>query len=276
MSSDSAGKSLEVTGGRIAYDVAGHGSDIVLLHHGIVDRRVWDREFPLLSKGHHVVRYDLRGFGQSSSATATFSHVQDLATLLEDLRMARALVVGPSVGGKIAIDFALAHPKLVGGLVLIAPAFSGMDYPLFPDGKEALAEDDRRSGEIQRAWQEGRAEEAVDGLRHLWGAALEGPQLELFRTMVRENAQEIFTDVTGQHEKRIGPPAAGRLTEIGVPTFVAVGDRDNPACEHFGKYVAKGVRGARYVSVPGADHLLNLSQPQAFDSLVRDAVGVRR
>jgi pimeloyl-ACP methyl ester carboxylesterase len=263
---------LEVEHGQIAYDMAGEGLPIVLLHQAIADRRVWDREIGTLSRTNRVVRYDLRGFGESSPSTEPFSHVRDLKALIQHLRLDRPLVVGPSAGGKIAIDYALAFPEAVGGLILIAPGFSGMDYPMFPEGKEALAEDDRRSQEIQRAWKEGRAEDAVEGLRELWGAALEGPALELFRTMVRDNAQEVFAEVTGQHERPFGPPAADRLSTITVPTWVVVGTRDNPASPHIARYVAKEVPGAMYLEVPQADHLLNLSRPDAFDGLVREAL----
>src|SRR5208282_398021 len=119
---------LEVPGGKMAYEEGGRGRPVVLLHEGIADRRMWNREFALLARDHRVVRYDLRGYGSSAPATSKYSPVRDLVALLDHLRVARPLIVGPSMGGKIALDLTLAYPERVGALLLIAPGYSGMDY----------------------------------------------------------------------------------------------------------------------------------------------------
>jgi 3-oxoadipate enol-lactonase len=258
---------LEVQGGKIAYEAEGRGSPIVLLHEGIADRRMWNREFALLARGHHVARYDLRGYGNSPPATAEFSPVQDLAALIDHLSMERPLIVGPSVGGKIALDLALAHPDKVGGLLLVAPAYSGMDYDHVPGGKSTFERDERLSKAAADAWSAGHLEEATEQLRQLWASALTGSELDLFRAMVRDNAKEVFEERSGQHERRgTGPPAAVRLNEIRSPTRILVGDLDNPAMPHCANFLARGIAGATVQLVPGADHLLNLSAPKAFDA----------
>ncbi|MCI4317726.1 MAG: alpha/beta hydrolase, partial [Thermoplasmata archaeon] len=124
MSDSVVSKTLEVAGGTLSYEEAGRGRPIVLLHEGIADRRMWNREFPLLARSHHVVRYDFRGYGGSPPASSKFSPVRDLSTLLDSLHMTRPLIVGPSMGGKIALDLALAFPDRVGALLLIAPGYS--------------------------------------------------------------------------------------------------------------------------------------------------------
>jgi pimeloyl-ACP methyl ester carboxylesterase len=263
-----AAKNLEVSGGRIAYEVAGEGSSVVLLHEGIADRRMWDREFPLLGRDHHVVRYDLRGYGGSPSATSGYAPVDDLVALLDHLRMERPLIVGPSMGGKIALDSTLAHPDRVGGLLLIAPGYSGMDYDQFPGGKATFELDELLSKAAADAWTAGHLEEATEHLRQLWASSLTESALELFRAMVRDNAEEIFEERSGRLETRAGEPAAGRLKEIRVPTRILVGDRDNPAMPHCANFLARGIAGASVTLVPGADHLLNLSRPDAFDAAV--------
>jgi len=268
MTAPSAPKTLAVRGGEIAYEAAGRGPPIVLLHEGIADRRMWNREFPLLARDHQVARYDLRGYGGSTPATSGFSSVQDLAALIGELRLERPLIVGPSMGGRIALDLALAAPEKVGGLLLIAPGYSGMDYDHVPGGKATFERDETLSKAAADAWAAGNLEGATEHLRDLWASALQGSQLELFRTMVRENAKEVFEDRSAQHEAREGAPAAGRLGEVRAPTLVLVGDRDNPAMPHLAKYLGSGIPGAEVEVVPGADHLLNLSRPDAFDAAV--------
>lgn len=268
MSAPNAPQYLEVPGGTIAYEERGQGSPIVLLHEGIADRRMWDREFPLLAREHRVVRYDLRGFGGSPPARSAYSAVRDLEALLEHLRLERPLLVGPSMGGRIALDLALAAPGRIGGLLLIAPGYSGMDYDHVPGGKATFERDERLSKAAADAWAAGNLEQATEHLRELWASALTGPALDHFRTMVRENASEVFADRSGQHEERVGAPAAGRLPEVRVPTLILVGDRDNPAMPHAANYLARGIPGAEVRLVPGADHLLNLSKPEAFDAAI--------
>jgi 3-oxoadipate enol-lactonase len=259
-------RTLDVPGGKIAYEETGRGRPIVLLHEGIADRRMWNREFSLLGRQHRVVRYDLRGYGNTPPATSKYSPVRDLVALLDHLALKRPVIVGPSMGGKIALDVTLAHPEKVGALLLVAPGYSGMDYDQVPGGKATFERDETLSKAAAVAWGAGDLEEATELLRQLWASALTGTDLELFRTMVRDNAKEIFEETSGQHETRDGAPAAGRLNEIHTPTRILVGDRDNPAMPHCANFLARGIAGAQVQLVPGADHLLNLSRPDAFDT----------
>jgi len=265
-------KTLEVPSGKISYEEAGRGRPIVLLHEGIADRRMWNREFPLLARGHHVVRYDLRGYGGSTPATSEYSPVRDLVALLDRLDWTRTLIVGPSVGGKIALDLTLAFPERVEALLLVAPGYSGMDYDHVPGGKATFERDERLSQAAAAAWAGGKLEEATEHLRDLWASSLTGGALALFQTMVRENAKEVFEERSGRFETREGEPAAARLKEIQVPTRILVGDRDNPAMPHCANFLARGIAGAQVQLVPGADHLLNLSRPDAFDAALREFV----
>ncbi len=272
MSDSIVPKALDVPGGKIAYDVGGSGPPIVLLHEGIADRRMWDREFARLRRGHRVVRYDLRGYGGSAPATSEYSPVRDLVALLEHLDLARPLIVGPSVGGKIALDLTLAFPDRVGALLLIAPGYSGMDYDHVPGGKATFERDETLSKAASDAWAAGKLDEATEHLRQLWASSLTGRALDLFRTMVRDNAKEVFEERSGRYETREGAPAAARLAEIRVPTRILVGDQDNPAMPHCANFLARGIAGAKVQLVPGADHLLNLSRPEAFDAELRGFV----
>lgn len=266
------GKSLTVPGGSIGYEDAGRGPPVILLHEGIADHRMWDREFALLSRSSRVIRYDLRGYGRTPPATAEYSSVEDLLSLVDHLRVTRPVLVGPSMGGRIAIDFALAHPDRVGALLLIAPGYSGMDYDHVPGGKATFERDETLSKAAVDAWTAGHLDEATEHLRELWASAVSGPALDLFRTMVRDNAKEVFEDRSAQFERRNAAAAAGRLGEIRAPTHLLVGDRDNPAMPHLARYLARGIAGSRLDIVPGADHLLNLSAPKAFDAAVAEAI----
>src|SRR5438552_11915748 len=82
---------LPVNGAKLAYEVAGHGPSIVLIHAGVADMSMWDEPFHELSKRYQVVRYDMRGFGDSKTEAVEFSNRQDLLSLMDHLKIDRAI-----------------------------------------------------------------------------------------------------------------------------------------------------------------------------------------
>jgi pimeloyl-ACP methyl ester carboxylesterase len=116
---------VTVPGSSLFYESAGTGRPVILLHGGNLDRRMWDAEFDALRAAHRVIRYDARGYGRSGPADTAFSAHHDLLALMDTLQLSRASLVGLSMGGRIAMDFALSHPDRVDRLVLVAPGISG-------------------------------------------------------------------------------------------------------------------------------------------------------
>jgi len=114
--------------GELTYHRRGEGPAVVLLHGGGLGGVTWDRQFDLLARDHTVVRYDARGHGGSSPVTGPFAHHEDLRDLLDGLDLDRPTLVGLSMGARTAIDFAVAHPDRVAGLVLVGPGVSGMEF----------------------------------------------------------------------------------------------------------------------------------------------------
>src|SRR6266700_3805147 len=94
-------------GGRLYWEEAGEGPPVVLIHAGLWDRRIWDEQMEPFAAAHRVVRYDLRGFGRSSPLERPFSARRDLADLLDALAIEGTALVGCSIGGGLAVDFAL-------------------------------------------------------------------------------------------------------------------------------------------------------------------------
>jgi pimeloyl-ACP methyl ester carboxylesterase len=148
---------------------------------------------------------------------------------------------------------------------LAAPGLSGGVLPPYsPEERAAFEFDEARSREVAEAWSKGDRELAVDRLRRLWCAALEGRALEHFRTMVGENLSEVFDNRSMKFAVDV-PAAEPRLPDLQVPTTILVGDRDNPSSWPFARRIERSVPRSRLVSIPRADHLINLSEPAAFD-----------
>ena len=265
---------VEFDGGGLAWESAGEGPDVVFLHPGLWDGRVWDEQFGVFSRSYRVLRYDFRGYGRSSGPESgrPYSHVEDVAAVMDAAGVERAALIGNSLGGRVAVDFALTHPVRVSALVLASPALSGFEGT--PDEEaawEAAFADEER--QIEEAVTAGDIERAQDlRLRWLWAPlGTDDAAGSRIRRIALENLQELTMDESG--EIAIDPPAAGRLGEIEVPTLVLPADHDPPWQERMCIEIVEGIRGARLVRIPETDHVIPLRRPQEFNRVVLDYLG---
>src|SRR5205085_2845140 len=106
------------------------------------DRRMWDEQMTALAGRYHVIRYDQRGFGKSGEPDVPYSPVADLNAVLDHAGADRAALVGCSLGGSIAIEYTLAHPGRVTGLVLVSASLSGLPFEPVPAYFAALRSGD--------------------------------------------------------------------------------------------------------------------------------------
>jgi 3-oxoadipate enol-lactonase len=259
---------LEVPGGRLWYEVAGSGPAVVLIHAGVADSSMWDEQFGVFAERYRVIRYDTRGFGRSPTEDVSFSNRDDLRRVLEHLAVDRAALVGVSRAGQIAIDATLEFPELVSALVPVAAGLSGYDYGDPTDTEMALinsmeaaleARDFAQLAELDvRLWADGPGEPAGRAPEHV---------RDRVRRMCLHNYRTHA--VEGQPQP-LDPPAAGRLSELRVPTLVIVGDRDTSDTIAVADYLATHIPGARKVVFENAAHMLSMEQPERFNQVVLD------
>src|ERR1035437_11119489 len=123
------GPFVEVEGSKLYYEECGTGPEaVVLIHDGIAHSAVWDDVWPDFCKKFHTIRYDRRGYGRTPASTTWYAEVEDLASLLHQRRVSRAVLVGSSHGGELSIDFTLRYPTVVEQLVLVGAVVSGLPY----------------------------------------------------------------------------------------------------------------------------------------------------
>ncbi len=259
-----------VSGGRLYYEVAGklHDPKVVLIHAGFLDRRMWDEQFELFPKeGFRVLRYDMRGLGKSDKPTAAYDDAVDLKQLLDHLGISdKVSVAGVSNGGSTAIDFALAYPERLKRLILIAPTVNGYE---FADAHEEnlWKSIDKDSQEQERAVKENRLADAVDIQIKIVASALKGAIREKAFQVAMDNSQNFVKPVYEMQVKK-DPPAFKRLSEIKTPTLLIWGDMDFPGQISLAERVNSLIPGSKRILIHGADHLVNLSQPTAFNRIV--------
>jgi pimeloyl-ACP methyl ester carboxylesterase len=252
-----------LNGTQVYYEIAGSGPPLVLVHAGIADSRMWDEQFAVLARDFTVVRYDLRGFGQTPMTAGTFAHHHDLAALLQHLNIARTALLGCSMGGQMIIDFALEYPEIATALIPVASGVSGYVY-----------EGDRppQWDALVAAYEQGDLEQASEYEVQIW---VDGPHRRpdqvpaSIRDRVRTmNLIALATPEDLGTEQPLDPPAVSRLHEIGVPTLVIIGELDQPRILEQCAYIAQAIPRAETVRLPTA-HLPNMERPDEFNRIVQ-------
>jgi len=269
-----ATRNLPVDSGRVAvpgsslyYETAGNGRPLILLHGGSLDRRMWDDQFYALAQSHRVIRYDARGHGRSGSVTSPFDGSEDLRALMEALRVGRATLVGSSLGGATAIDFALAYPERVDRLVLVGSGLSGYRWP--PESRDvpwrvaaraAAARGDTVG--IARSWLQSEYFAAARELPALAARldTLLAENVELWKSRLRMGNQD--TVFSGQ--------ALGRLDRIRAPALIVVGSRDVVDIHRIADTLQAYLPQARTVVVDRAGHVPNMERPSLFLEVLRN------
>lgn len=262
---------LALDGGSLFYETAGAGPAVVLIHGGFGDRRMWDAQFRALASRYRVIRYDHRGFGRSPAPTAAYSPVADLGRLLDHLGVRRAHVVGNSLGGSLALDFALLRPERVARVVVVASGPSG--YPATEADRARFAREIASVGAVFAAADTiGPARAAERWLEHpmIAVASRARSTRALVGAMVRENAG-IFRLRHWPFES-IEPSTYARLAEIRAPTLVILGARDTRLVRATAE-ATLAVPGSRLVVVPGADHLPQMTHPRRVTALLVEFLG---
>jgi 3-oxoadipate enol-lactonase len=260
---------VQVPGGRLAFDVAGEGPAIVLSHAGVADRRMWDDQWAAFAAGHQVIRYDIRGFGDTTSEDVAFSVRRDILDLMDHLGLSHAALVGVSLGGQISIDLAIERPDRVSALVAVAPGLSGFEGADSPD-EQVVSE------EIERLTEAGDFEAVVELEVRMW---TDGPGQPTDRVdpAVRQRMIRMGRRIYERHPpegegrpQRLQPPAFGRLSEVRAPTLIVLGDLDASVILTICDALAAGVSGSRKIVFPGTAHMLTLEKPSEFAQVVLD------
>jgi 3-oxoadipate enol-lactonase len=260
----------EINHARIYYEIAGEGQPFVMLHAGVADRRQWNNEFAYFAGHFRVLRYDLRGFGKSEPVDGEYSHLQDLIALLDYLVLNRPLILmGCSMGGGLAMDFALTQPLKARALIMVDAGPSGLELgvpepPQFEQSEKAYkAGDLDRVAELEtQIWFDGmgRSASQVD-------QAMRSLAYEMNRTGLEHDARHL-----GKRLPNTTVPAVERLAELRIPVLVIVGTQDIPYMHAAADYMVEKIPSARKVMIEDAAHLPNMDHPDVFRRVVDEFI----
>lgn len=199
-----------------AFDVTGCGPPILLVHGFSADRRMWDALTIDWSHRYRVVRVDLKSHGESADAHRDDDPVADLLAVLDTQHIARATLVGHSVGAAHAVDLAARAPERVAALVLLSPSLTGFRaHARVPLDAVAARVRARDAAGAAAAWLH----------TSIMRTTLHGDAAERFEDMILAN-QRIW-DRTSPVPSPPAAPLAERLAALRAPLLLAAGAGDS-------------------------------------------------
>ena len=250
-------------GTRLAWDDAGDGPPVVLLHGIGSSRRRWDALLGALSdRGFRAIRIDQRGFGESEGADQRYgmdAFVGDLERFVDELHLERFHLVGHSLGGMVAQRYAVDHPGRIHSLVLASTtshngrrgtAFARVMMVLSEKGIDTVLSDPSLRPEVESALAEAfpRGPVPLEMLR----VGLEQP------SPARANAWRACIDFSTKD----------RLAELRCPVLVIHGTDDPLIPFRAGELVHQAIAHSQWIAEHGAGHSLPRERPDAFNQHV--------
>jgi pimeloyl-ACP methyl ester carboxylesterase len=240
----------------LAYDDAGGGPCVVLIHGHPFDRSLWQPQVETLAADFRVVAPDLRGFGESPGTPHLVSmreYAEDIEELLARLGIEQAAVVGLSMGGLVAMDLATAHPARCWALGLVTTTAE----PVSADERAARRE---RADLVER-----------DGMQVLidyMHTGLYGPRCppavrdRVDAMMARAPVQGAAAALRGRAQR---PDYRPRLRQLDLPALVCTGSADPWSDETVTAEIVGHLRRPEVVVIDGAGHLPNLEAEDDFN-----------
>jgi len=245
-----------------AFDEAGAGPPLVLIHGHPFNRTMWWPQLQSLSADLRVIAPDLPGYGTTPGRGPKVTMPEFAAAILEladHLRLERFAVAGLSMGGLVTMELGLRHPDRIAGVALVATTAE----PVTP------TEADTRRAAADRIERDGILDLALDMAGKLFGpAARRDPAIvePVVSMMLRTPPAGAAAALRGRAER---PDYSRLLRGLTVPALVIAGDHDAYADEAVVAQLVGALPAPEVVRLPGTGHLPNLEAQAAFDPVLR-------
>lgn len=258
---------LDINGGQVFYTVSGDGDPIILIHGNFNDHRIWDEQVNSIFLNYKLIRYDLRGYGLSSTPLSSFSNVEDLRTLVDSLKLYNLTLVGSSLGGGIAVDFTLTYPHLVNNLILVSPSINGNSFP-----KKMMWQGIKNYLLVRLKGHEKAIESFINN--PFWQYYFPSKGKEAARSKVIHNVRNIrnFCRFSPNLTAVVKPYAFNRLHEINKPTLIITSDQDHSSNIIVADTLHQIIECSSKITMQGCGHLPFIEEPLEFNQHVLEFI----
>jgi pimeloyl-ACP methyl ester carboxylesterase len=253
MESASIGE-VEVEGGTLPVAIAGGGPPLMMLHGWTLDHRMWEPQLETLARHYRLIMIDRRGFGQSTAPPDLNREARDIATVADVLGIGSFALVGLSQGAAVALDFAIRFPDRISALML-----AGTPLPsLVPDADSVPREEYAslaRQGELPV-------------LRRQW---LNHPLMQLGHEAGQHLLEAMVSDYVARdllNPSTLPPFSTAQITALNMPLLAIAGSAETLWRIACARLLAEAAPMGKFVTVPGAGHIANIDQPDAFNQIL--------
>lgn len=248
---------------RLYYRQYGSGPPLIFLHGLSFDSRMWQNQLDHFQAEYLSIGLDFRGHGFSDAPDIEYSlatYVADVSALMNSLHLPTARLVGLSLGGAVAVEFALEYPDRVEALVLASSALNGHSW------SEAYKE------VMRRVHSKDENSSIRTNLRKYW---LQDPMFEGVRKkieyagLLRSMAEQFSGKpiLNGTLEKSTTPSADARLDQIKCPVCVISGDKDRFDFKLIARKMAVRFHRVSWHPLSESGHMVNLEDPEKFNRI---------
>jgi pimeloyl-ACP methyl ester carboxylesterase len=285
-------KTVSVNGVTLAYREQGVGESVVLVH-GASDLRIWERQEAAVGRVFRSIAYSRRYARPNADIEPGIDdqmlpHVEDLAALLNALKVAPAHLVGHSWGGFVALLTTIRHPNLVRSLVLVEPPVISLFVSTPPKPREILQLLVRRPslaasiikfgvtavGPAQQAFRRGDDEAAVQALSTgLLGRDVFANISPARRQQLRDNKNVIRAQLLGAG---FPPLTDNEVRSIDLPVLLVVGANSPPLFHQLSRRLHELLPRSELVTIANASHVVQNDNPTAFNEALLAFLESRR
>jgi flavin reductase (DIM6/NTAB) family NADH-FMN oxidoreductase RutF/pimeloyl-ACP methyl ester carboxylesterase len=245
-----------------AYLDAGSGEAVILIHGVGLNADAWRPQFEEFAKTHRAIAIDMLGHGESevaSGAVTLDSYVQQVADLMTACGITAANIIGHSMGGLVAIGFALAHPARTLRLAVL--------NSVYKRSAENRAAVEARAKEISRSGSVGNVEEPLE---RWFGSRRQQPEIaqnvRAWLASANPNGYAAAYHVFASSDEAF----AGKLAGLSMPSLFATGSYDVNSSPVMAGAMASEARRGKLLVLEGARHLMNLTHAEAVNEALRE------
>ncbi len=254
---------LEINNTKLFFTVKGEGNPLILVHGGFTDHRIWDYQIDAFADKYKIICFDQRGYGKSDFPMGPFSHSQDLKAIIDALELTKATIIGSSLGGAVAIEFALQYPEHVNALIVVGTALKGYPYP--PHYMTQIME---LSAKVT-------TEGIGAGIDHIitspgWDYFFPSPA----RPEARAKVEQAVRESTGvfrwnpMWDVELKPSAYERIGEIKSPVLIVSNSRDIDFVHGIEDYIQGKLTNSEKIVMEDCCHLPYVEKPEEFNQII--------
>ncbi len=264
------GNNIEITVNdlTVSYNDEGeNGAPVIIFIHGFpFNKSMWDKQVKALKENYRVIAYDVRGHGDSDSGTGDFSidlFADDLLSLMDELKIDKAMLCGLSMGGYIALNAVEKHPDRFDALIL-------SDTNCIADSLEAKEKRLKTIESIKKNGVEKFAEESIINLFAPESLSTKKVEIAAVREMiVNTSKQSISKTLRAFYERK---ETCSRLQDINIPVLIMVGKEDKITPPEAAQMMHEKIVDSVLYIIEHAGHLSNLENPIDFNSQLEELV----